>query len=127
MKRRCNCSSYDGYKHYGGRGIAVCEEWKNNFQAFYEWSMANGYTDELTIDRIDVNGNYEPSNCRWVTRKVQSNNTRVNHFVTLNGCTKTLAEWAEEYGIKQDTMYHRLNRGWSIEQAITTPIRRITG
>lgn len=123
MKHRCNCTSYDNYKYYGARGIKVCEEWANSFQTFYEWSIANGYTEELTLDRIDVNGNYEPNNCRWATRKEQMNNTRFNHFATLNGCTKSLAEWAEIYGIKPATIRKRFQRGWSVEKAITTPAR----
>ena len=126
MKHRCNCTTYDSYKHYGGRGIKVCEEWQSSFQNFYEWAVANGYSDNLTIDRKDANGNYEPSNCRWVSMTDQANNRRNNHLVTLNGCTKTLAEWAEAYGIKRDTISHRLIRGWSIERAITTPVGRVT-
>lgn len=81
MKGRCFCSTNKDYRHYGGRGITVCDEWKDNFQAFYDWSIANGYDKDAkfgdcTIDRIDVNGNYEPSNCRWVSMKVQNNNQR---------------------------------------------------
>lgn len=76
MRHRCNCPGMKNYQHYGGRGISVCSEWNNLFEAFYDWAMNNGYSEELTIDRIDVNGNYEPLNCRWTTKSVQNANRR---------------------------------------------------
>ena len=89
MKQRCSLPSASCYKYYGGRGITVCNEWQN-FEPFCEWALANGYADNLTIDRIDVNGNYEPNNCRWLTIQEQQNNTRRSHNITFNGITKTL-------------------------------------
>ena len=121
MKQRCYNQNSQYYYNYGGRGIVVCNEWLHDFQAFYDWAMANGYTDNLTIDRIDVNGNYEPSNCRWATRKEQSNNTRANRLITYNGETKTVAQWAKEKHIKYATLEMRLWRGWATERALSTP------
>ena len=99
IKARCYNSNGKQYKDYGGRGIRVCDEWLENFEPFYEWAINNGYREDLTIDRIDVNGDYEPSNCRWVTAKAQQNNKRSNHFITYNNETHTLTEWAEKYNI----------------------------
>ena len=120
MKSRCFNKEIKAYKDYGGRGITVCEEWKNSFETFHDWSMANGYADNLTIDRIYVNGNYEPSNCRWVTRSEQSINKTDNHYITFNGETKTLAEWAKITGINRATINSRLQKGWTIEKTLTT-------
>lgn len=120
---RCNNEKSTYYKRYGGRGITVCEEWKIDFQSFYDWSMDNGYRDDLTIDRIDNDGNYEPSNCRWVTIKEQSVNRSNNHFVSLNGEVKTLCEWCELYNINYKTVRDRLKRGWSYEKSLTEPVQ----
>ena len=101
----------------------MCDEWKNDFKAFYDWSMSNGYSDNLTIDRIDNNGNYCPSNCRWVTVKEQSINRCNNHYVTIKGETKVLSEWCEIYNINYKTVRDRLRRGWSYKDALTKPVQ----
>lgn len=118
MKRRCENETRKEYRNYGGRGITVCDEWKHDFQAFHDWAMANGYSDELTIDRINVNGNYEPSNCRWATQKMQSNNKRTSVFLEKDGETHTVAEWAEILGISPQTIYSRLKRGCPVEKVL---------
>lgn len=120
MRGRCNNPLNNCYKYYGGRGIKVCEEWQE-FEPFYRWALANGYADNLTIDRINVNGNYEPSNCRWVTKKEQALNTRRNHYITHNGETKTLKEWADSLGINHTTLLERFERWGSVEEALTIP------
>lgn len=125
MIKRCHKPNFERYKDYGGRGIEVCPEWKNSFEKFHEWAMANGYKENLTIDRIDTNGNYEPSNCRWVTYKVQGNNTRRNHYIEYNGERHTMAEWAEIKGMKLQTLAARINiYKWPIEKALTTPVKK---
>lgn len=123
MKERCNTPTSHAYKWYGGRGIKICDEWENDFMAFYNWAINNGYKEILSIDRIDVNGNYEPSNCRWATTKAQANNKRTNRFLTLNGETHTMAEWGIITGIKDYNIENRLNKyGWSVEKTLTTPV-----
>lgn len=125
IKRRCYNINSISYKNYGGRGITICDEWKNDFMPFYNWSMNNGYTDKLSIDRINNDGNYEPSNCRWTNRKTQNNNTRHNHYITYNGKTLTLAQWCEELGFTYSCLKSRINKHhWSIEKALTTPPKR---
>ena len=98
MKRRCYNKACKSYKDYGGRGIIVCLEWLNNFQTFYDWAITNGYNEILSIERKDVNGNYEPSNCRWATKKEQANNKRNNHFITINDEIMTIAQCAKKSG-----------------------------
>lgn len=125
MKQRCSNPRNTAYKYYGGRGVSVCDEWKNDFSSFLSWALNNGYTDDLTLDRIDTNGNYEPSNCRWISRAEQQNNTRyVRHF-TINGETKSLAEWCRIYGVPHERVRWRVvEKGWDILDALTTPPTR---
>lgn len=110
MKSRCSNKNEPGYKHYGGRGIRVCEEWLNSFEAFESWALSNGYEEGLSIERIDVNGNYCPENCKWATSLEQCNNMRRNIRVTYLGKTQTIAQWARELGKEYNTLrcsYHR--------------------
>lgn len=116
MKRRCCDVNDKQYHNYGARGITICEEWVNNYAVFREWAYKNGYADNLTIDRINNDDGYYPENCRWTTMQVQSNNRRVNHFVTYNGETHTLAEWQRITGIKDDLIGSRLKKGFPIEK-----------
>lgn len=119
MKRRCYNKRQADYHSYGGRGITICDEWLNDFQAFYDWAMANGYADNLTIDRKDVNKGYSPDNCRWVTQKVQQNNRRNNHLITYNGETMTATQFAEKYNMNYSTLITRLSRGWDIDKIMS--------
>lgn len=123
MKNRCSCSNNTHFNCYGGRGIKVCDEWKD-FENFQIWAVNNGYGENLTLDRIDNDGNYEPSNCRWVTRKEQSFNRRTNHIIEFNGEQRPLGQWAEIFGIHPRTIKDRLGYGWSVEKALTQPPRR---
>jgi hypothetical protein len=118
FKRRCRDSNHTAYKNYGNRGIYVCDEWKEDFLVFYEWARANGYREGLSIDRIDNDGPYSPDNCRWATNKEQNRNSRNIKLYTYKGEDKCIAEWAEEYDMKQDTLAHRL-KTMTIEQALT--------
>ena len=123
MKARCN-NPHDGhYKDYGERGIAVCDEWMMSYEDFKKWAEENGYKNNLTIDRIDVNGNYEPSNCRWANSTEQANNRRSSVLLDYNGETMTISQWAKRIGIKTVTLHARIKRyGWSIERALTEPV-----
>ena len=110
MKRRCYNKQNVRYNRYGGRGIKVCEEWLNNFQSFYDWAIRNGYSDDLTIDRIDNDGNYEPSNCRWSTVKEQCNNRSSNINITIGNATKSLMCWCEIFNVDYKKVYARYKR-----------------
>lgn len=121
MRERCSCKNSDrrDYRNYYARGIKLCEEWENSFESFYEWAMASGYEDTLSIDRIDNDGNYEPSNCRWVNNTEQQRNRRKTVFLTYKGETKALSEWCEIFGLKMKTCYGRLHQyGWTNPQEI---------
>lgn len=123
MKERCSNPKRHNYSDYGGRGIVVCDEWMK-YEKFREWALCNEYKNNLSLDRIDVNGNYEPSNCRWATMKTQQNNRRNNTLINFNGQTKTLKQWSEEYKINCVTLLTRMSRGWSFEKALTTEVRK---
>lgn len=120
MKQRCFNPNVKSYSNYGQKGIRVCDEWmgENGFQNFYDWSMLNGYNDELSIDRIDVNGNYEPSNCRWANNETQMNNMSTNVYLTYKGKTQTITQWSKETGIKAATLNYRHRNGWSDKECI---------
>ena len=123
MRARCNIPNYHDYKYYGLRGIKVCDEW-NDYLAFKEWAINNGYADNLTLDRIDVNSNYCPGNCRWATKTEQGNNRRNNHLLTYNGETKTLKEWSDVSGIPYSTLKRRINvYGFTVKEALTLPVK----
>jgi len=118
MKQRCYDKNSISYKDYGERGITICQEWLNDFKTFYKWAIENGYKNNLTIDRINNNGNYEPNNCRWANAYEQSNNRRNNVILEYNGVKKTLIEYAKEYNIEICTLRSRIKRGWNIERAL---------
>jgi len=124
MINRCRKIDKENYKHYGNRGIVVCDEWKNNYIEFKKWALNNGYSDNLSIDRVDNNGNYEPSNCRWATNKEQANNKSTSHFITYKNETHTKSEWCEILKIPTWTITNRIKYGWSLEKALFTPVKK---
>lgn len=123
MRQRCEKPNCSAYQKYGAKGIRVCDEW-GSFISFRDWSMSNGYTDELTIDRIDPRGNYEPSNCRWVTQKEQQNNRSNNVKLTYNGVTRSIIEWSEITQIPLRILYDRYYRKWDTKRIFEQPIRK---
>ena len=127
MIRRCHDPRRKDYHKYGARGITVCDEWlgENGFQNFRKWSFENGYSEKMSIDRIDNEKGYSPDNCRWTTMTVQQNNRTNNRMITVNGITDTMANWSRKSGIPYSTMQERLKRGWSEEEAVTIPLKGI--
>ena len=136
MKKRCYYTKCNRYNYYGGRGIKLCDEWNDRtiirisgigytkgFLAFKKWALENGYQDNLSIDRIDVNGNYEPANCRWITKQSQANNRRSNKYITYKGKTQSMADWCRELGFNYFTIKERFRRNWSVERAFETPLK----
>lgn len=123
MRQRCENPNAISYKYYGKKGVCVCDEWKN-FKNFCAWALNNGYADNLTIDRKDSNGNYEPNNCKWATNKEQQNNTSYNRLITHCGETHNITQWAAIIGIPRTALYNRFRRGWCAEKALTTELKR---
>ena len=120
MQHRCHNSKYKDFQRYGGRGIAVCQRWRNSF-----WDFVTDVGERpagMTLERRNNNGNYEPENCRWATRLEQMANTRRNHLVSFNGETLHIAEWSRKTGIGFDTIQTRIKRGWTPEKALTTHV-----
>ena len=131
MKQRCYKPKSQGYRWYGARGITICDEWREDYQAFKSWALENGYADDLTIDRIDSDGNYEPSNCRWATYKQQSETSRNPYTLTprpaeargvkyeINGEWHTIPDWCSLYGKDDHLVRYRIKHGYTLEEALT--------
>lgn len=120
IHRRCDNPNSKDWKYYGGKGVSVCDEWKD-YRNFEKWAIESGYSDALSIDRIDSNHDYCPENCRWADKYQQMNNTSKNHFITINGETHTIAEWSRIRGISLSTIFYRLKAGWDEDLAIIAP------
>lgn len=124
MKARCGNKNRKFYENYGGRNIRVCKRWINSFETFL--SDMGRKPEGTSLDRIDNNGNYEPNNCRWASKKQQARNARSNRIIDFNGQNKSLAQWADETGIPSATLGKRLEHGWPINRAMTAPVRRMS-
>lgn len=123
MKKRCRNKNSKSWKDYGGRGIKVCDEWLKDSRAFYFWASSNGYAPGLTIERNDVDGNYEPGNCRFIPKSEQSKNTTRTAYIEFNGVRMTRMQWAEKTGISAKILASRAQHGWSVERMLTQPLR----
>lgn len=122
MIKRCYSPKNISRKYYKDKGIRVCDDWLKDYKNFESWALAHGYKDDLTIERVNVNGNYCPENCKWATYKEQQNNTSRNRLIAYAGQTHTLKQWSEITGISYHALHHRLVRdNWSTERALTTP------
>jgi hypothetical protein len=123
MKKRTYGAYHKNYQSYGGRGITVCDDWRSNFEAFRDWAILNGYNDKLSLDRIDNDKGYSPSNCKWSTQIEQQNHRRNNRFISAFGKTMTIAQWSTEVGITYMTLWNRIVKyGLDPETALTMPI-----
>lgn len=123
MKNRCYNPNVPSYKNYGGCGIRVCDEWQQ-YKAFRDWALNHGYSEDLTIERKDYDGMYEPSNCEWIPRPDQGKNTSRNRYIEYGGKTMTLADWSKTLGGGPNLVATRLQRGWTEEKAVSTPVKR---
>lgn len=123
MRDRCLNPKNRAYISYGGRGITVCSEWNNSYESFRDWALSNGYSGGLSIDRVNNDKGYYPENCRWATSAQQANNKRNNKEIEYNGETHTISEWERILGFKKSSLNARLRMGWSVERALTTPLR----
>lgn len=123
IKNRCYNPNSINYERYGAKGISIYPEWLKNPVSFCEWAYKNGYNENLTIDRINSKGNYEPSNCRWVNYETQANNKSNIPKYEYNNKKLSIAEWSRLYHISKSALTHRIKRGWDIEKALTTPVR----
>lgn len=124
MKHRCDNPNSTWYHNYGGRGISYFSEWKE-FMPFYEWANSSGYGDGLTLERIDADGDYKPSNCTWIPKSEQTNNRRINKNITYKGKTQNMKEWAKELGFEYYIVQSRITKlGWSVEKAFETPVNK---
>lgn len=121
---RTECEKAPQYKYYGERGIKMCDKWRDNYLQFKSWALKHGYKESLTIDRIDVNGNYEPNNCRWVDMQQQVRNKRNNKMYTIDGVEKCLEDWCKYYNINRNTVNKRLRLNWDIKRALTQPVKK---
>jgi hypothetical protein len=124
IKQRCYNKNNKGYKNYGARGINMCDEWREDVKEFINWCLNNGYKEGLHIDRIDNTMGYEPYNCRFITQKENNRNKRNNRLIIINGETKCLIEWIECLNLNKHTFDSRINNGWDVKKALSTPVRK---